>query len=446
MARKKLPAPEPIVSQPLHKKLLPALAALAVAVGALLAAPPARADVVNEVVLRINERVLTLYDYLQARAEARAEVLRATQLTPEEQERLLAEVPRRVMRTIFQEMLLESRADQLEVFVPEEEIDAEIRRMREDMELGTQEQFLAALEQSGLSEEKLRRQVETTLRVQRVLGEEVSSQIDVSEDELRRYYRAHPDEFSDPARVRVREIVVLDTSALDSEARQLLAQQLKERLAAGESLDDLAADYAPEGVTSNVIELGWVTPGELAPRLEQAVWGLDAGSVSEPVEARGGVHILEVMEREEQELRPFGEVRDEISSRERNRRYGEVFERYLDDLAQSAYVVERIPADAVGYRQAPDGPSPLNEPFKIVGEEPRPRRTTGAVEASAEPAEDPLVETDAPAPTEAAEAEETVESVDAPENVPGEDEPPLERLTGEDPTPDDPLDNPPPPV
>lgn len=440
MARKKFPAPEPIFNHLLHRKLLPTLVALAVATAALLATPPVRADVVNEVVLRINERVLTLYDYLQARAEARAEVLRATQLTPEEQERLLSEVPRRVMRTIFQEMLLESRADQLEVFVPEEEIDAEIRRMREDMELGTEEQFLAALEQSGLSEEKLRRQVETTLRVQRVLGQEVSSQIDVSEDEMRRYYRAHPEEFSDPARVRVREIVILDTSALDAEARQLLAEQLQERLAAGESLDDLAQDYEPEGVTSGVIELGWVTPGELAPRLEQAVWGLDAGSVSEPVEARGGVHILQVLEREEQELKPFGEVRDQISARERNRRYGEVFERYLDDLAQSAYVVERIPADAVGYRQASDGPSPLHEPFKIVGEEPRPRRSTGAVEGPTEPTPDP------PAATEEAEAEETIEGVEAPENVPGENEPPLERLTGEDPTPDDPLDNPPPPV
>lgn len=445
MARKKFPSPDSTAPQPPSQKslpqmLLPMMAALAVAAGALLAAPAARADVVNEVVLRINERVLTLYDYLQARAEARAEVLRAPQLTPEEQERLLADVPRRVMRTIFQEMLLESRADQLEVFVPQEEIDAEIRRMREDMELGTEEQFLAALEQSGLSEEKLRRQVETTLRVQRVLGEEVSSQIDVSEDELRRYYRANPDEFSDPARVRVQEIVVLDTSALDAEARQLLAQQLRERLTAGESLDDLAADYSPEGVTSNVIELGWVTPGELAPRLEQAVWGLEPGSVSEPVEARGGVHILQVLEREEEELKPFGEVRGEISSRERNRRYGEVFERYLDELAQSAYVVERIPADAVGYRQAPDGPSPLNEPFKIVGEEPRPRRTTGAVEVPAEP----LV--DQPAATEEAEAEASVESVEVPENVPGENEPPLERLTGEDPTPDDPLDTPPPPV
>lgn len=428
---------------PMPKPIASLLAALLFAVSLLAFSAPAAAEVVNEIVLRINERVLTLYDYLEARAEARAEILRATQLSPEEQERLLAEVPQRVLRSYFQEMLLESRADQLEVFVTAEEIDAEIRRMRSEMGIEDEEQFQAALAQAGLDFDKLRSQVETTLRVQRVIGEEVSSRIDVSEEELRRYYRAHPEEFRDPARVRVREIIVLDTSALDAAGRQLLADQLRARLDAGESLDDLAADYAPQEVTSGVIDVGWVSAGELAPELEQAVWGLSPGEISEPVEARGGIHLLELLEREEAMLRPFSEVREELELEERGRRYTEVFERYLDELVASSHVVEKLPADAVGYRETRDDGPTLNEPFKIVGEEPAPRRRGAATgpPARAADAADATAEPELPLTADEPVAGEALD-VEVPEDVPGDELDPLERMTGEDPTPDDPLDDP----
>ncbi|MCB1057726.1 MAG: peptidyl-prolyl cis-trans isomerase, partial [Acidobacteria bacterium] len=337
------------------------------------------------------------------------EVLRSDKLSPEEQERYLSQVPQRVMRSLFQEMLLQSRADQLEIFVTPEEVDEEIRRMRGDMGIESDEQFEQALKQSGLDEDKLRTQVETTLRVQRVLGQEVSSKIELDEEDLRRYYRAHPEEFQIPARVRVREIVVLDSSALDADQRMQLADRLRERLMGGDSLGALADEYASDGTTSGVIELGWVEHGELAADLEQAIWSLKPGAFSAPVESRGGIHLLEVLDREEATLKPFADVKDDIEVEERGRLYAEHFEKYLDELSQSAYVVEHLPADAVGYREAGDSSPVLNEPFKIVGEE-RPRAAsaeTMAAPSAPETAADSSPADSSPADAVPAESAET---------------------------------------
>jgi parvulin-like peptidyl-prolyl isomerase len=356
------------VTQPIRNLATGGIFALAMALAVLPHPAPAQSTDINKVILRVNDRITTLYDYLSRRADMRNAVL-AGQLSPEERERAMAEIPQRVMRDLFQEALLLSRADQMEIFIAPEEVEAEIARLRQQLEMTDEAVFERALEEAGLDPEKYREQVEASLMINEVMGTEVREKAQVTEEDLRRYYRAHPEEFRVPERRRAGDLVVLDTSDLDDTARRELAERLRLSLAAGEAMEDLIAQHEPEGRTSGALDLGWVQPGDLTPELESALWQLNVGEYSAPVASRGGLHILYLEEVEESYLREFNDVRADLQRQESNRRYGEAISEYMAELEGLAYIVEDIPADAAGYRAALPTTGPgIREPFKILGE------------------------------------------------------------------------------
>jgi parvulin-like peptidyl-prolyl isomerase len=327
-----------------------------------LLAPAVLAAPANRIVARVNDRIATLFDF-EVRLE---DQLRRADELPEgasERDRYVGELSREIMKEMFEELLVLSRADQLGITVTAAEVSESIQRMREANGLDTDEEFRKALAQSGMSPEQLRAQFEQQLRFQRVIGREVYSEIKLEEEDLRRYYRDHLEEFRQPEQVKLREIVVLDETAASPVAEETAARIAKD-LAAGKTVEEATAGLAP-GSVSSVIELGWVAAGDLDPALEGAAWKLAPGSWSEPTRARGGVHIAQVVERRESVIPSFKEVENEIRAREERARLNERLKAYLAELEKKSYLYLDPPAQAAGFRTA-SGETPLNVEFPVV--------------------------------------------------------------------------------
>lgn len=313
-------------------------------------APAAHAEVINRVVLRINDRIATLFDYQERRQEMASEIVRREQ-DPEERQRLLAQAGEVVYANMFQELLLESRADQLGIEINDAQVEAAIGRLKENYNIKSAQEFQAALAQSGMTEQQLRAQLRNTLRVQEVRGREVQSRVNVNEEDLRRYYRKNLEQFRQPEQVQLREIVVLDEGGAPAEERSRIAAEIRGKVAAGTSLADAVKDYAARGAASNVIELGWVSPGDLDKNLETAVWKLPKGSISDPVEARGGLHLAQVIDRRESRVPPFSEVQEAIQAREQERVFREEVAKYMVELEKKSLIVATPPEEAAGYQR-----------------------------------------------------------------------------------------------
>lgn len=334
------------------RRILPSLT-----VAVLLLAPAVlRAEVINKVVLRVNEQIATLYDYEQRRQELVRELTRRD-LDPEERQRLLANAPEIVFKDLYQDLLLRSRADQLGIDVTEAQVDTALGQMRQSFGIKTDEEFRAALASSGLTEALLRSQVRNNLRMRQVMEREVGGRIDIKEEDLRRYYRKNIEQFRVPEQLHLREVVVLDEGGLPTpEERARVAGEIRQAVARGRPLADAAAAHA--GATSNVIDLGWVSPGDLDPSLEAAVWKLPAGALSEPVAGRGGLHLMQVVERRESRIQPFNEVAATIQAREQERVYNQELAKYLNELEKKSLVVAEPPQEAAGFRRLIDQPAP----------------------------------------------------------------------------------------
>jgi peptidyl-prolyl cis-trans isomerase SurA len=314
------------------------LAALALC-ALLVPAAPVHAEVVNRVVLRVNDRIVTLYDFERQLARARADILEQTATDPQQQRAQLENAPREVMRSMFDELLILTRADQLGLSVSDLEVDQEVQQQMTRFGLADEQAMRAALAQNGLTLEQYRANLRNQILWREVTQEELYPRIDVDEQELRGLYRERIDEFAVPEQRRLREIVVLEESELPADTRARVAGELRAAWTGGGDPEELVAkaraDHGENAVA--LLDVGWVGPGDLAPELEQAVWGLPAGDVTQPIAARGGLHLAQVLEVREQSQRPFEEVRDALLARERSRRFEQELETYLEELEEKAY-------------------------------------------------------------------------------------------------------------
>ena len=326
---------------------------LALAVPVLLLAPAAlRAELVNKVVLRINDQIATLHDFEQRREGMAQEIMRQQNLSPEERRDLLAQVGELAFKDMFEELLIESRADQVGIEVAESQIDAQIGQMKENFGIQTDEQFQQALASSGMTETELRTRLRRDMRARELMGREVQSRINLDEDDLRRIYQRDREQLRQPEQRQLREVVVLEEGGLPTAGeRSALAARIREAVTRGTALADAVAEHAQKGHTSNVIDIGWVSPGDLDPSLETAVWNLAPGTLSEPLAGRGGLHLVEVVERRESRIPPFSEVSEQIRMREsRERMQGEIAG-YMAELEQRSLIVAEPPPGAEGFRR-----------------------------------------------------------------------------------------------
>lgn len=312
---------------------------------------PVHAADANRIVLRVNDRIATLVDYQLRKADRLQMIQQATNLSASRQAQLLEDAGKGTLRDMFDELLLLSRADQLGLQVTNAEVDQAIEQTKQSAGITSDQQFRQALAQSGMTESQYRAQVRRGLLMNTVIGREVRSKIKLDEETLRHYYRQHLQDFEQPEALHLQEVIVLDTSDKSAQERQEIGRRIQAEVAAGRKLEDVVKPYVASGVASGVVDLGWVHKGDLDSALEQVAWPLKAGEITPPVEGRGGLHLLQLVERRAAKVTAFEDVRSQIEAREGNRLFQKALGDYMKKLEREAYVVANPPPEAVGFRE-----------------------------------------------------------------------------------------------
>lgn len=307
---------------------------------------------INKVILRVNDRVVTLYDY-EKKVSERLAALRHAEVPPARKRQLLDTAPEDTLREIFDETLLLSRADQLGIFASPVEIDGMVNNTRQQAGITSDEQFQAALAESGMTEAEMRANMANTFLVRSVISREVQPRVVLDQERFRRYYRQHPEEFRVETEYRLQEMVVLDSVGLTGDEMQQLADEIVSRLQAGDEMADIADEFATQGKTTGVIDLGWVSRDDLDDALAAAVENLAAGGVSEPVAGRGGSHIAQVLDRHDERIREFEEVEQQIANHLQKTEFDDELLKYMQELKARSFIETDLPQEAAGFQVDP---------------------------------------------------------------------------------------------
>lgn len=361
---------------------------LAIAATAPAAAPAGAADV-NRIVLRVNDEIFTLYEYEQRKARRSAGLLNDPSISPAERQKRLAEVGKEVLQQALQDMLLASQARRAAIGISDREVDESIEQVKQEQGILNDDDFQQALAQAGLTLEQLRANFRKEMVTGRLVQKEVTGKIDINEDEMRAYYRNHPDEFKRPEERKLREVIVLEASGLPEAELQKMAEKIQAELSApGANAQEVVAGYQDQGYSSGLIDLGWLKKGDLEKSLSEAAWNLEPGRFSAPIKARGGYHLVLLEEKKGGDLLPYNEVEKQIQGRERQKRFGKEYRSYLAQLEKGSYIQENPPAEAVGYRSllGAAGEEDELQVFRApLQEEPAPKAEEPKAEAPATP-------------------------------------------------------------
>lgn len=147
-------------------------------------------------------------------------------------------------------------------------------------------------------------------------AQRVRDQVQVTPDDLQRYYNDHREQFRVQDEVMVRHILVKADAGdpRQAEAAKAKAQDLLKQLRGGADFAALAKQHSDDTVTA--VEggmLGWVGRGRTVPEFEQAAFSLQKGQLSEVVQTSYGFHILKLEDKRAAHLRTLDEVKAEIT-------------------------------------------------------------------------------------------------------------------------------------
>lgn len=154
----------------------------------------------------------------------------------------------------------------------------------------------------------------------------------------RRYYEAHPARFSSGEMVEARHILFQVTPAAPLDLLRATGEGiLAELKARPERFDELARQYSncPSGAVGG--SLGQLTRGQAVPEFEALLFRLKAGELAgRLLETRFGLHIVQVLRREEGRAVPFEAVRGHIADLLRREAWQRALHQYLHILVGRA--------------------------------------------------------------------------------------------------------------
>jgi len=170
------------------------------------------------------------------------------------------------------------------------------------------------VERSGVTWGGYRDEIREALRDQ-AFGQVIRGRVVENEDQIRDAYRRMQTEAELPLVVDLGAIFL--SYGVTDETSAVLAQAaaIRQRVADGESFADLSAafDQGPYGANGGT--MGVYRQGELVELLDGPAFSTAVGEVSAPIPTDQGVFLLEVRKREQDALRPYEEVREEIAAR-----------------------------------------------------------------------------------------------------------------------------------
>ena len=257
---------------------------------AALPAPPAmtaNGTVVEDVIVRVNDQIITRSDVERSQKQLSQEI-QQTGVSPSD----AAEREKNMLRDMIDQQLLLSRGKEIGI-----NADAEVIRRLDDIrkqnKLDSMEDLEKAARAQGISYEDFKANIRNNVITQQVVRDEVGRRLgQMTQAQEQAFYEAHKQEFEQPEQVRLAEILV-PTAADASEAQVAQAQTKADGLAAklkdGAKFEDIAKANSAGQTAAQGGELGLFKRGALAKVLEDQTFSLDAGGVTAPIRTRQGV-------------------------------------------------------------------------------------------------------------------------------------------------------------
>jgi len=309
--------------------------------------------VVEEIIARVNNSIITRDDMRKAREQLLAEAHQASDPVAAEQE--AKDHEKDLLRDLIDQQLLLQKAQDLGISA-DADLVKKLDQLRKQMHADSMEDLEKAAEAQGISFEDFKQNLKNNILTQRVIGQEVGGHINVTNAEIQQYYDEHKSEMARQEQVRLSEILVTtqtgpevkndkgEAALPEPPSPEVVAQakakadQIYDMLQKGGNFADLAKKYSNGPTSALGGDLEYFKKGTLSKELESQVFDMKAGQYTEPIRTNQGWVILKVTEHQEPGVPPLKDVENQIQEQIYVQKMQPALRDYLTKLREEAYI------------------------------------------------------------------------------------------------------------
>jgi peptidyl-prolyl cis-trans isomerase SurA len=323
----------------------------------------AAGQVVEEIVARVNNQIITRSEFTRSKDQLRDEV---KQQDANDADKVYGAKEKDVLRDLIDQQLLLDKGKDLGI-TGDTDLVKRLDEMRKSMKLDTLEALEEEAEKQGISWEDFKQQQKNQIITQKVIGEEVSSKLSITKEETEKFYEGHKNEMEQPEFIRLAEILVAPkTSAITPEpktagappdsknpedeaakqaadaaalaAAEAKAHDLLKQIRDGANFDDVAKKYSDGPSAADGGALGMFKRGQLAKELEDKTFAMKAGDVTDVVRTKQGYVILKVLDHQQAGVPSLKDAMPKIQDALYYEKLQPALRAYLTKLREDAYI------------------------------------------------------------------------------------------------------------
>jgi parvulin-like peptidyl-prolyl isomerase len=306
--------------------------AITLAAGSLTAA-----ELVEAIVVRVGDRIVTRTQYVKRLKEGYAEIDQTA--APDKVVARRDELRKNLINEVIAELLVKDRADRLGISVTEADVKEAMNRLKQQYNITSDAQFEDSLKKSGMSRADMEARLRDTLLTNKLFARELRGRDELTDKELRERYDREKETYRLPERAHLRAIIV--TRPDDPAAAERATARVEQIAADAKAAPDFAkfAESVPENAMKDKGgDMGDVARGELLPDLDKAVFNSTAGAILGPIPTKSGWHIIKVEQRIPSEVPAFESVKDKLRKDVSEESFQRDYKAYIDRLRKDAFI------------------------------------------------------------------------------------------------------------
>jgi peptidyl-prolyl cis-trans isomerase C len=294
----------------------------------------------------------------------------AAQLPPALIEQYKKQLRPQVLEKMIIEQLLDEKVKAAKIVVTDEEVTERIKELASQQQPPlSMEDLKALIEASGKNFDEWKKQMQFSRRLayQKLMETQWAGKINVTEDEVKKYYSENKSEFETPEQVRVSHILITpdikDPNADPNKAKataKAKAEDLLKQIKGGADFAELARANSDCPSSKQGGDLGFFPRGQMVPAFEDVAFALKPGQVSDIVETQFGYHIIKCMDHKDPNVISFEQAKEDIKNILTQNKEADFAEKYVNSLKAEAKIVY------------PPGKEPKEPNIPAVTAKPRP--------------------------------------------------------------------------
>jgi len=333
----------------------------------------ANGQVVEEIIARVNNQIVTHTEYVRSKDQLRDEV---KQQDPANADKAYADREKDVLRDLIDQQLLLEKGKDLGI-TGDTDLIKQLDQMRKEMKLESMEDLEKEAVKQGVSWEDFKQNLRNKIITQKVIGEEVGGHLALTKEEEQKFYDEHKAEMEQPEFIRLSEILVAPKTvappqsapaptpsasdpatsavapnaqpAVDDAAHQAAeaaalsaaeakANDLLKQIRGGASFEDIAKKSSDGPSAADGGALGMFKRGQLAKELEDKTFAMKAGEVTDVIRTKQGYVILQVVDHQMAGIPPFKDVLPRIQDALYYQKLQPALRAFLTKLREEAYI------------------------------------------------------------------------------------------------------------